>query len=164
LKVGGVKIRGEKRSLYKCVGCGRVHRSATRIDEMVEDVMRQRLARKDAARLLTPRVDVAPLLAEVSALRARLAGAERDYADGLLDGRQLRDVTERIEGQLREVQSRITDAEGVAPVLPDLSAGWDALSLDRKRMVVRALLDVQVFPRSAEPEDCGPYGVVMRWR
>ena len=54
-------------------------------------------------------------------MRARLVKAEADYADGLLDGRQLRDVTDRIEGLIRgEVQSRITDAEGVAPVLPDL--------------------------------------------
>jgi DNA invertase Pin-like site-specific DNA recombinase len=164
LKVGGVTIRGDKRSLYKCTGCGHVHRSATRIDAMVEELMRKRLARKDAARLMAPRVETAPLLAQVAALRARIEQTETDYADGLIDARQLHTVTARIESQIVQAQSSLAAATQAAVVLPDAANGWDALDINDKRALLRAMLDVKVYPRSDEPEDCGPYGCVITWR
>jgi len=164
VKVGGVTIRGEKRSLYNCREEPHIYRSAPPIDAMVEEIMRKRLSRKDAARLMAPRFDTAPIIAEVAALRARLASVERDYADGLVDGRQLRDVTARIEASITEHQQSISDAEGASAVLPDTSGGWDSLSLDRRRMLVRAMLDVRIYRKGSEPEGCGPYGCQIQWR
>ena len=131
---------------------------------MVEHMMRRRLSRKDAVRLMTPRVETAQLIAEVAALRGRLSKAEQDYSEGLLDGRQLRDVTARIESSIGDRQMVISDAEGVSAILPDVSQGWDSLTLDRKRMLIRAMLDIRIYRKGSEPEGCGPYGCEIKWR
>jgi len=164
VKVGGVNIRGDKRSIYKCRAHAHIYRSAPGIDELIENVMRQRLMRPDAIALMAPRSEASPLVAEIAALRQRQSNAERDYSDGLLDGRQLRDVTARIDAKIAQLQVDVSSATEVASVLPDVSQGWDQLTLDRKRMLIRAMLTIRIYRRSEEPKDCGPYGCQIKWR
>ena len=160
--VGGLNIRGAKRSVYRCSEAGHMYRTAPNIDAMVEDAMRKRLARKDAVQLTRTRVNVGPLVAQVSALRGRLSKAEQDYSEGIITGQQLNVATARIMTQIAEVQTRIAEvSDDVA--LPD-GDSWDDLTLDRKRMLIRSLLTVTVHGTKDQPEDCGPYGLRMEWK
>ena len=139
-----------------------MYRTAPNIDAMVEDAMRKRLARKDAVQWTRTRVNVGPLVAQVSALRGRLSKAEQDYSEGIITGQQLNVATARIMTQIAEVQTRIAEvSDDVA--LPD-GDSWDDLTLDRKRMLIRSLLTVTVHGTKDQPEDCGPYGLRMEWK
>lgn len=83
------------------------------------------------------------------ALRARLAAAEADYAEGLINGRQLNDVTQRVEAELGQIAQRETARFSdslMADLLaaPDPAAAFDAATIDRKRAIVSDLLTVRV--------------------
>ena len=160
--VGGVNIRGDKRSIYRCSVGGHGYRSAPRIDAMVEDAMRKRLSRKDAVRLKRTKADVGPLVSQVLALRGRLEKAEQDYSDGFVTGQQLKTISDRITTQIKELQTKIADASDVV-TLPD-GDSWDDLTLDRKRMLIRSLLTVTIHSTTDQPDDCGPYGLRMEWK
>jgi len=82
-------------------------------------------------------------------LRARLAVVESDYYDGNLTGRQLREATERIAGELTKIADREAarlSGSAFADLLsvPDPAAFFDASTLDRRRAIVDTLLEVTI--------------------
>lgn len=83
------------------------------------------------------------------ALRARLAAAEADYADELINGRQLNDVTQRVEAELAQITQREAarySGSLMADVItaPDPAAAFKGATIDRQRAIVSALLTVSV--------------------
>ena len=128
-------------------------RDAAEVDAYVTKVILERLSRPDARELLAPdkAVDTAELHLRDAALRERLDGLAAAYADGAIDGRQLREGTERIRTQRAEVEAKLAaSARGsvLAGVVdaPDPAAVWEGLDLDRRRAVVQVLVDVVILP------------------
>jgi len=83
------------------------------------------------------------------ALRDRLRAAEADYQEGLLNGRQLHETTQRVEAELVGIAQReasrmsgtvLSDLAGA----PDPAAAFDAAPLDKRQAVIDALLHVSI--------------------
>lgn len=133
--------------MYVCEGprsC--VGRRRAWVDELVEAVVVERLARPDARDLLT-RDDGAANEArrEAAALRARLDAAADDYAAGLLDRDQLRRITARLRPDLEAAEMASARAvRGVDPAMlaklvgPAAADRWAALSVPQKRSLMEA--------------------------
>jgi DNA invertase Pin-like site-specific DNA recombinase len=146
------------RTIYKCRSGGHVVRDAAKTDAFVGDVIVERLRRPDARDLLTPdrRPDTAGLHAHDAALRERLDELGRLFADGAIDGRQLREGTERIRAQRDQLDRQLAAAAagnvlaGVADH-PDPAAAWERLDLDRQRAVVQVLCEVTILPARKDP-------------
>lgn len=140
------------RTRYVCQAAKHVVRDATRTDALVSAIIVERLRRPDARELLAPdkTVDTAELHLRDAALRERLDELGRMFAEGAIDGRQLRGGTERIRTQRAAIESTLAEA-GRGSVLagvvdaPDPAEVWTKLDLDRRRAVVNLLVDVTIL-------------------
>jgi site-specific DNA recombinase len=148
-----VSAWGDRRApAYTCPG-GHVRRHATELDEFVEAVVLERLARPDAADLVTPDLasDPAQLHARDGVLRARLDELGRMYGDGVIDARQLEAGTERIRHQREAITDALAAASrgsvlvGVADAA-DPTKVWEGLDLSRRRAIVDVLLEIVILP------------------
>jgi site-specific DNA recombinase len=141
------------RTVYACESGKHVVRDAAKVDAFIEKVIVERLSRPDVRDLLAPdkSVDTAALHTRDAALRERLDGLAAAYADGAIDGRQLREGTERIRAQRAEVEAKLAaSARGSALYgvvdAPSPAKVWQGLDLDRRRAVVQVLVDVVILP------------------
>src|SRR4051794_22254335 len=132
--------------------------------ELVTRVVLGRLAAGDVVELLAPdrSPERAAAMAEAEQLRARLDRAADQYADGLIDARQLERITARLRPQLAaaEARARVVDDRPLLAGLvgaDDVRAVWQALPLAPRRGVVGLLVTVTV-PRTRS----GARGVVSR--
>jgi DNA invertase Pin-like site-specific DNA recombinase len=140
------------RSVYACAG-KHVVRDAVTVDRFVEKVILERLSRPDARDLLVPdkTVDTVGLHARDTALRERLDELGRMFGEEAIDGRQLREGTERIRAQRAEISAQLAMAPrgsvlaGVADA-PDPAKAWKGLDLDRRRAIVQVLVEVTILP------------------
>lgn len=153
---------------YRCSGSmGHFARMAVPVDEFVEELVVARLSRPDARDLLlAPRTaDTAALHKESVGLRERLDALAVAFADGSVSASQLRSGTDRIRVRLAEVDAILADA-GKADVLgelvaaDDVAAVWYGYVTDRKRTVIRALMNVTLHAtgrgvRTFRPETVG---------
>lgn len=169
--------RASSRPGYACEGKHLV-RNCRDVDAWVGSLVVERLSRDDARELLAPPSrDTAELHTHALALRQRLDEMATLYADGILDGRQLREGTERARQQLAGVEAEIGDASrgSVLAALVDAgdaSAVWETLSLDRKRAIIDTLMTVTLQPtRKGRPAGWlpgqsyfDPTSVEIEWR
>jgi DNA invertase Pin-like site-specific DNA recombinase len=140
-------------AIYSCKSCNRVSRSGAYLDALATEAVVARLSRPDALELVQPEQQdhLGDLHEQARALRARLDSLAVEFADGDLTPSQLKAATARIKEQLAAVDQTITDSQathtydGVIGV-EDVPAAFEALSLDRKRCVVDALLAITVRP------------------
>jgi hypothetical protein len=115
-----------------------------------------RLSRDDARDLLIDddREDLAELRGEQQALRMRLNQLAEDFADGTIDGIQLKAGSERLRARLTDAQARMVHVDR-APLLADLVTAddvrkaWLGIGLDRQRAVIDLLYTVTLMPRPA---------------
>ncbi|MBD8010681.1 recombinase family protein [Microbacterium sp. Re1] len=156
---------------YRCsASMGHFARMAEPVEEYVEAVAVARLSRPDARDLLTvsSNVDTAALRLEGVGLRERLDALAVDFADGDLTSSQLRIATDRIRKRMAEVESELADA-GRVDVLGDLvaaddvQAAWDAISTDRRRAVIGALMQVTLYPPGRGTRTFRPESVGIEW-
>ena len=140
--------------LYKCnLFSGHFGRKAEPIDDLVETYILARLSRDDAVELLVDRnkPDVADLTLRRNTLVKRLDQLAVDFADGDLTPSQLRTATERIKSQVAEIDLRLADAGKVNVLGPLIEAEdpepvWDAMDNDRRREVIKVMVDVTIYP------------------
>src|SRR5665647_3170094 len=118
---------------------------AERVDALVNDVIRARLARPDLADLLTPpNTDAAKALsAQIKGLRARLGTIEADYDAGLIDGRRFAVANEKVQAELtaaETIRARTAGGEGLGSVLasPDPAGAFTRAPLGTQRAVLAA--------------------------
>jgi site-specific DNA recombinase len=148
-----VSAWGDRRAPAYTCPAGHVRRHATELDEFIEAVVLERLARPDAADLLAPDLasDTAELHARDGALRARLDELGRLYGDGVIDARQLEAGTERIRHQREAITDALAAASrgsvlaGVADAA-DPAKVWEGLDLSRRRAIVDVLLEIVILP------------------
>lgn len=155
---------------YRCrAGC--VTRSATLIDNYVEKIIRERLARPDLVSLITPEdSEHARAVGErVRHLRARMATIEADYDAGDIDGRRYRTATEKVTAALAEAQreqARLSTTAGAARLLaaPDPVTEYDRAPLMIRRGVVDSLTAIRLHPAPRGRRGLDPATVTVEWR
>jgi DNA invertase Pin-like site-specific DNA recombinase len=159
---------GGRRMTYQCTSCWGVSRILTLVDELVERTLVARLSMPDAASLLSPAVDVAPLLQEAATLRERRADLATLLAEGVLTKSDVRDQGERLNARIEEIEEAIGAAQSSGPLgamvgADDVESRWAAASLTAKRELIRALAEVTVN-RQLSTRVFDPDSVVIRWR
>jgi len=139
---------------YQCRHHAHMSREASFCDWRVSERVIARLSRDDARDLLIDdrRPDMGRLRAEADILRMRLTQLAEAFADGTLSAAQLRAGTERLRGNLADVEAQMAHVDR-APLLADLVTAedvrkaWDGAGLDRQRAVVSLLYTVTLLPR-----------------
>lgn len=159
--------------LYVCDANGCVGRSDERVDALVRAVVVERLSRPDAAAAFhTSTAEAADAHERAEHLRARLDLAAEQYADGVLDGRQLARITEKLRPQLEAAQDEYRQLAGAAQatdVLEQVTAGdaaavWDRLDVARRRALLEVLgLRVRIM-RTRQGPGFEPRDVKIDWR
>lgn len=156
LRSGTVAKRdGTKVVVYRCriQGGGHVGRRAQMVDDLVSDVIVERLRQPDVRALLAAgeRVDNADLRQEADRLRARLTEAATMYAGDELTRAQLQQINQQVGDRLRAVEGQMTVRSRDASLAPflagttDPAAIWQALGIEKQRAVVQALVSVRLL-------------------
>lgn len=169
LRVAVKRPKGrEPMSLYVCDGKGCVGRRQERVDELVEGVVLERLGRADVADLYRPVADDGAR-EKVLALRARLDTAADDYAEGAIDGDQLRRITAKLRPQLEEAERAVAASLGVgSDALRAFAAGdarrvWDGYGIGQRRAVLEALGLRVIILRTRQGAGFDPESVAIEW-
>lgn len=147
---------------YACGSCHRVRRLQAPVDSYVEEIVLRRLERDDATELFATGDPAAVDAARgaIAAVDARLATAADLFADGAIDGEQLRRIT-AAQRSARE-QLEVAMSAAMPPAIPRDAVGtrarevWAALDIERRRAILTALLTVTILPsgpgRPFDPE------------
>lgn len=154
----GVKV-------YRCLACHRVRR-LDRVDEVVEAVIVARLSMPDAAELLTAKddVDLTAVRAHAVELRERRDSIAALVGEGLIGAQAAREQAEKLRALIAQAETRIAAAqdEGTRCLeqivnATDAAAAWEAATLEQKRRIIRAMLQVEILPagkgKRFDPED-----------
>ncbi len=157
---------------YRCRNTsGHFARMADPVDDYVQAVVIERLRRKDARDLMIDkrRVDLAPLQAEATTLRARLDSLAVEFADGVLSASQLRTINDRINKRLNDIDQELADARRVSVLQPifdgdDVATTWHALTMQRKRAIIDLLMTVTIYGPGRGTRTFNPDTVVIEWR
>ncbi|MFF9324006.1 recombinase family protein [Streptomyces sp. NPDC014776] len=161
---------------YRCQTGHGGGRRAEVVDQYVEDTIVERLSRPDAHDLLQPAkdgVDVAALQAESEQIRRRMTDLAAMFGAGQIDMGQFTQGTDIARAQLEGVTQQLARAATQDPLVglvgaPDVRKVWKALELDRKRAVLRALVEVTLkTPRPGRMPDGGYFdydAVVFSWK
>ncbi|GHA60928.1 serine recombinase [Streptomyces tendae] len=167
---------GRRFPSYRCQTGHGGGRRAEVVDQYVEDTIVERLSRPDAHELLEPApegVNVAALQAEGEQIRARMRDLGGLFGAGQLELGPFTEGMEMARAQLDGVTRQLARAVTADPLAglvgaPDVRAAWKALELDRKRSVLRALVEVTLkTPRPGRMPDGGYFdydAVVFTWK
>jgi len=158
LSVGGA---GKGRSpAYVGKVCGHVRRNAVLVDDHIAALVVARLRKPDVAGILLPparpEVDLDGLLHQREQLADRRAKLGRMVAGGLLDDEAtIAAIAAEIAADDAAIGAQLATAASEPDVLEPFRGGdpadqvWEALSVPRRRAVVRKLLDAVVIERPA---------------
>lgn len=161
---------------YRCPTGHGGGRRAEIVDQYVEDTIVERLSRPDAHELLEPApegVDVAALQAEAEEIRGRMRNLGGMFGAGQITMAAFTEGTDTARGQLDGVTLQLARAARKDPLVglvgaKDVRQAWKALELDRKRTVLRSLVEVTLkTPRQGRMPDGGYFdfdAVVFEWK
>lgn len=167
---------GRRFPSYRCQTGHGGGRRAEVVDQYVEDTIVERLSRPDAHELLEPAqdgVDVAALQAESEQIRRRMTDLAALFGAGQIDMVQFTEGTDTARAQLEGVTQQLARAATRDPLVglvgaPDVRKAWKALDLERKRNVLRALVEVTLkTPRPGRMPDGGYFdydAVEFAWK
>ncbi|APU24135.1 site-specific recombinase, DNA invertase Pin (plasmid) [Actinoalloteichus sp. GBA129-24] len=170
----GMPVAGGKgQAKYACApkvdrlpGVRHVTRQAAALDAWVQEALIERLSRPDAVKLLRrpdharAEIDVAALHAELARLHGVLEALAEDYADGALTRSAMLLGTERARHRITVVGDELAAASEADPLAAivgtDVRREWfgtedggmPGYSLERRRAILRRLVDVWVMPAS----------------
>jgi site-specific DNA recombinase len=156
---------------YRCSANGCVIRRKDDLDDLVVQVVVERLTQPDAARLFTTSRtrDRAAALLEANRIQEQIDYADDQFADGRIDARSYERLTTKLRPRLAEVQAqlRVVDSspllDGLAGA-PDVRDKWDRLPLSRRRAVVDELLEITLHRTRQGARVFDPSAVELRWR
>ncbi|HMS48858.1 recombinase family protein [Candidatus Microthrix sp.] len=154
---------------YRCAG--HVMRSREQVDRFVLDTVRDRLAKPDLQNLL-PANDEPRLKAiknEISTQRGKVARAQRDYDDEVIEGKDLKRIRERAEAEITKLdveRARLTASSATSQTLnaADPVAAFDAADLGVQRDVIDILVEVRLYPHPRGVKEFNPATVAITLR
>lgn len=142
-----------------------VTRAADQLDEYIQEIIIERLSRKDAVDLLDngqQAENLAALQTEAVALRRRLDEQAQLHAEGIIDTRQLVTGSKVIRTKLDTIEKKI-EMTGNANIFAglvgavDVRATWFSLDLGQKRAILDSLLTVTLLPARQGRNPDGKY-------
>jgi hypothetical protein len=123
------------------------------VDEQVSAVAVALLRREDLSLMLAPDTgpDLDRMVVESNETRARMDEAAGLFASGAISGAQLSTITLQLREVLDGLEARISRAGSTTALSPFLASTdakrvWDELNIDRRRAVVRELMEVTILP------------------
>lgn len=151
-----VKCTGSAaRRAYTCTAHGHVRRNAAAVDKHVRAVVVQRMSLPDADVVLLPPprpgVDAGALRAEAKRLTAKAKRLTAMFTDDEISEAQLASGTKDIRARLAAIGAQLAATSAPDP-LPEYRQGkpadevWEAMSLPRRRAVVKVLMTVEILP------------------
>lgn len=153
-KCGGVMrpVASTRREpAYACTQCMKLTRKASAVDEVVEAVVVARLQRPDLLPLLNG--DDAAMQDGLKArdvLLARMDHIADQFAAGEVTARQLARINERLRADLDRAEAIVSAARGTsvlgAMAGSEAAKAWAEASLERRRAVIRELVQVTILP------------------
>ncbi|MDJ0461588.1 recombinase family protein [Streptomyces sp. H27-C3] len=170
------KSGGANRPSYRCPTQHGGGRRADKVDEHVMDLIVERLSRPDAADLLQPAPDgvhVGELQAESEQIRRRLTDTAALFGSGQISMAEFTEASDVARKQLEGVTRQLARAATKDPLVglvgaADVSVAWKALDLERRRAVLRSLLDVTILPaRQGRMPDGGYFdysAIAFEWK
>jgi DNA invertase Pin-like site-specific DNA recombinase len=166
--VCGQRMRSHSGS-YRCAG--HIMRRREQIDLFVITAIEARLAREDLADLLPSQNEsrVQEIKAIIGTHRARIARAQRDYDDEIIEGLDLKRVRGHEEAAIAVLEAerlRFTASGTASAVLgaDDPVAAFDVADLGAKRGVIEALCEVRLHPHKRGVKEFKPGTVSIIWR
>jgi site-specific DNA recombinase len=161
---------------YRCQSGHGGGRRAETVDQYVEDTIVARLSREDAHELLEPApegVNVSALQAEGERIRQRMRDLGGLFGAGQIELVAFTEGMDTARAQLEGITRQLARAATRDPLVglvgaTDVRAAWKALELERKRNVLRALVEVTLkTPRPGRMPDGGYFdyeAVVFEWK
>ncbi|MET8481311.1 recombinase family protein [Streptomyces clavifer] len=161
---------------YRCVDQHGGGRKAETLDRYIVNLIVERLSQDDAGELLAPvadGVDVAALQVESEQIRRRLTDLAGMFGAGQVDMAQFTEGSDVARAQLEGITAQLARAAVKDPLVglvgaPDVRKAWDALGLDRRRTVLRSLLQVTLRrPRPGRMPDGGYFdyeAIEVTWK
>jgi DNA invertase Pin-like site-specific DNA recombinase len=172
--LAGVTRSAGGRLVYRCKTCLRVSVTAELVEPLVYGVVAGRLAAPDSVDLLRAeqhdRAEAEAARLETNTLLARLDEIAAERADGLIDGKGYRTMTERINEKLHAIERRQQDQErarvfdGIPLGKPEVADAIEGLSPDRFRAVVDVLMTVSVAPVGKIGKNFNPERIKVVWK
>lgn len=159
-------VKGKRWQAYRCLSCY-VSRRLDLVDEVVTMQLLARLLMPDAVNLLSRTEDVDALRREAGELRQRRDDLAGLLADGLLSASAVRERSQKLTEQLRELEARITAALGESPAASlvgadDVVAAWDAMPLRDRKRALAMLMTVSILP-AGKGHPFTPDSVQIEW-
>ena len=148
---------------YECEDHQHVTRKAEPVDDYVEQVVLAYLRRTDIHVLLADGtdVDISALHVRRETLQSRLDEMAAMFAEGAIDGSQLRRGTSDLRAQVTGINSQLAELSRRSPAADlldgdpgELETRWAALSADLKGKVIDELMTVTILPC---PRGRGPF-------
>jgi site-specific DNA recombinase len=167
---GSGTLRGKQG--YQCEKIAHIHRNIEHADAFVEALLVARLSQDDVTDILRPPVrrgiDTAKLRGEAAALRQRKRRQMELHSAGVIDDADLTAGMRAIRDRLDVVTAQLAACDEPDPLAEfrdqPAEAVWNALSLARKRAVVRLLVDVTFMPTSRRGPGFDPDSVEVAFR
>lgn len=152
ISLGTSGQRGCRRTVYACKaeGCRRIQRDQIRVEQLIEDVMVERLSRSDALQLAVRQpVDGDKLRTEADALHERKKALAMNLAKGLMDENDVTEALNYILGRLKVLDNLLYDSQAIELFNPlvnavDVRKAWKEQPLDRQRAVISHLIEITV--------------------
>lgn len=157
---------------YECTANQHVTRRGEPLDLFVEDMLLDRLSRPDMRLVIDSgeKIDVAALQSKRAALQARLDELAGLFAEGVIDGSQLRRGSNDLRTQMSAVDSLLADLAHTSPVADLLAAGeklrerWAELTPDLKGKVIQETVTIKVMPSPKGYSKFRPELIVPEWK
>ena len=155
----GAASRPQRRG-YRCATLAHVFRVGVPLDSFVSSVVVARLSRPDAALVLGKgATDLGAMSRARDGLQARLDELASMFAEGAVDGTQLRAGTVSIRAKLADADTQIARARSSSVLAnlvlagDDLERVWTAMSADIRGKIIDGLMTVTVLkaPRGRQP-------------
>lgn len=105
----------------------------------------------------------------ITAERGRVARAEADYDDGIIEGRDLKRIRDKAEASIATLEKQMLSAASAVTVSPILlarspEAAWVNADIDAKRQVIDALMTVTLHRGVRGNRTFNPDTVEITWR
>jgi DNA invertase Pin-like site-specific DNA recombinase len=162
---------------YYCKDYNHLRRDVAKVDDLVTEALISRLERPDAAAELIHPDDDGPdaraLHTEASRLRSKLNELASMYARDIMTAAQFEVSNKAIVARLREVETALAasaEHDPAAGIAGRANAReiWDAMPLDGRRNLIRAMLKVTILPASTGRNHGGGYfdpdAIDIQWR
>lgn len=154
---------------YRCAG--HVMRTSSHVDEAVREVIIARLSRADAQGLLPAKnnPEVTRLDEEVTTRKGRIRRAEDDYANEIIEGRDLKRIRDAERGEIEKLEARrarLTAGDRASGVFAaeDPAAVFAEADIATQRTVIDALCSVTLLPHPRGKRGFDPKSVVIDWK